>query len=178
MAEITNKPKQGGHDDSNAQISFERRDVNVFQITAFGIGLLLSTLVVVFAMWALFAFLVHREDEKNAPSPMSAEKRNQLPPEPRLSGVKVEDGKLDPHPVYPKVQLAELVHDEDVILNGYGWVDPANNKARIPIAQAIDIVSQSGKLPQKPTPAGMDNNGYRTIPSVASSGRMLEKISQ
>jgi hypothetical protein len=177
MAEITNKPKQGGHDDSNAEISFERRDVNVFQITAFGIGLLISTLVVVFAMWALFAFLVHREDEKNGASPMSAEKQKQLPPEPRLSGVKVEDGKLDPHPVYPREQLADLVRDEQLILDSYGK-DAVTNSVRIPIAEAIDIVSKGGKLPQKPSTAGSDNNGYRTIPSVASSGRMLEKISQ
>jgi hypothetical protein len=179
MAETTKKPNHESHDDANAQISFERRDVNVFQITAFGIGLLIGTLVVVFAMWALFAYLVHREDARNGPvvASMVAEKQH-IPPEPRLSGVKVENGQVDPHPVYPKVELGELLADEDAILNNYGWIDPANNKVRIPIAQAIDIVSQSGKLPQKPTPAGLENSGYRTIPSVASSGRTLEKISQ
>jgi hypothetical protein len=91
--------------------------------------------------------------------------------------VNVENGKLT-QPVYPRVQLKELKDDEDAILNNYAWLDPANGKVRIPIAEAIEIVSTTKTLPQKPTPAGLDNDGYRTIPSVASSGRMPEKISQ
>jgi hypothetical protein len=182
MAEITKKPHGDEHHkpegDANAEVSFERRDVNVFQITAFGIGLLISCMVVVFAMWALFAFLAHREDSANVamPGKMAAE-RQYVPPEPRLSGVVLEDGKISPHPVYPRVELKEMLEDEDAILNNYGWVDPANGTVRIPIDQAIDMVAKKG-LPSKPSPAGTDHDGYRTIPSVASSGRTLEKISQ
>jgi hypothetical protein len=177
MAETTKKP-HGESPESNPEISFERRDVNVFQITAFGIGLLLSTVVVVFAMWALFAFLAHRADnlDKALPGTMASQ-RSTVPPEPRLSGVVLKDGKIDEHPVYPRIELKQLKDDEDAILNNYGWVDPANGIVRIPIDRAIDIVAQKG-LPSKPTPAGTDNDGYRTIPSVASSGRTLEKITQ
>ncbi len=49
------------------------------------------------------------------------------------------------------------------ILNSYGWVDPDKGTVRIPIDQAIDIVAQKG-LPSKPSPAGLDNDGYRMIP--------------
>ena len=69
MAEITKNPhdRTTTHDhEINPQVSHERRDVNVFQITAFGIGLLLGCIVVVFAMWAMFDFLFSREDTKNA----------------------------------------------------------------------------------------------------------------
>ena len=170
------KPIEEGHD-SNPEVSFERRDVNVFQITAFGIGLLISFMVVVFAMWALFVFLAHREDQANVPLPgKMASERQYVPPEPRLSGVRVEDGKIVA-PVYPRIELKELQEDEDAILNNYGWLDPANGTVRIPIDQAIDMVAKKG-LPSKPSPAGTDNDGYRMIPSVASSGRTLEKISQ
>ena len=177
MAETTKKPHGESHE-SNPEISFERRDVNVFQITAFGIGLLLATVVVVFAMWALFAFLAHRSDQqdKALPGKMAAE-RQTLPPEPRLSGVVLKDGQIDPHPVYPRQELKQLKDDEDAILNNYGWIDPSAGTVRIPIDQAIDIVAKKG-LPSKPTPGGMENDGYRTIPSVASSGRTLEKIAQ
>jgi hypothetical protein len=177
MAEITNKP-HGEHEDSNPEVSFEHRDVNVFQITAFGIGLLISCMVVVFAMWALFAFLTKREDDRNSPIPkqMAAE-RQYVPPEPRLSGMKVEDGKVSERSVYPRVELNELREDEDTILNNYGWLDPAKGTVRIPIDEAIDLMAKKG-LPSKPSPAGLDNDGYRMIPSVASSGRTLEKISQ
>jgi len=168
MAESTKNPNDGKtHDpDLNPGVSHERRDVNVFQISAFGIGLLLSCIVVVFAMWALFDFLFSREDAKNAANPAAAmmNERPKLPPEPRLQAE-------------PKIELKDLRADEDAILSSYGWVDPNNGIVRIPIDQAIDIVAQKG-LPSKPSPAGQDNEGYRTIPEDSSSGRTLEKISQ
>lgn len=181
MAEITNRPngENNPHEEigeSNPQVSFERRDVNVFQITSFGIGLLIAVMVAVFAMWALFAFLAKREDARNVPIPQQMEnERQRIPPEPRLSGVAVENGQLV-KPVYPRIELKELRESEDAILNNYAWVNPNTGTVRIPIDQAIDMVAK--KLPQKPSPAGTDNDGYRTIPSVASSGRTLEKISQ
>jgi hypothetical protein len=180
MAETTKKPQGDSpeHGDSNPEISFERRDVNVFQITAFGIGLLVGTLVVVFAMWALFYFLAHRADEldKALPGTMASQ-RTTVPPEPHLSGVEFDKNGQRLLPVYPRVELKDLKNDEEIILNNYGWVDAATGTVRIPIDQAIDIVAKKG-LPSKPTPAGLDNDGYRTIPSVASSGRTLEKIAQ
>jgi hypothetical protein len=164
MAESTNKM----HDehDLNPGVAHERKDVNVFQISAFGIGLLLSCIVVVFAMWAMFDFLFAREDAKNATNPAASmmSERPKLPPEPRLQAE-------------PKIELKDLRADEEAILNSYGWVDPNKGIVRIPIDQAIDIVMQKG-LPSKPSPAGMDNDGFRMIPSDSSSGRTLEKISQ
>jgi len=161
------------HEEHSGQVSFERGDVNVFQITAFGVGLLLSTIVVMFAMWAMFHFLMGQADKRDsaAPAAMMAEKPS-LPPEPRLSGVR----EKSVGPVLPKVEMDELRADEDAILNNYGWLDPAKGTVRIPIAQAIDMVAQKG-LPTKQTPSGADG-GFRMIPSDASSGRTLEKISQ
>src|ERR1700733_9253408 len=170
MAESTKNPhddKAHGHEhDVNPGVSHETRDVNVFQISAFGIGLLLSCVVVVFAMWALFDFLFHREDAKNADNPAASmmNQRPKLPPEPRLQAE-------------PKIELKDLRADEEAILSSYGWIDPNKGIVRIPIDQAIDIVAQKG-LPSKPSPAGLDNDGYRMIPEVSSSGRTLEKISQ
>src|SRR5580692_1223269 len=172
MAESTKNPHDGkthehGHEhDVNPGVSHERRDVDVFQISAFGIGLLLSCIVVVFAMWAMFDFLFEREDAKNANNPAAAmmNERPKLPPEPRLQAE-------------PKIELKDLRADEDAILNSYGWIDPNKGIVRIPIDQAIDIVAQKG-LPSKPSPAGLDNDGYRMIPEDSSGGRTLEKISQ
>jgi hypothetical protein len=160
-------PHGEGHDpEVNPGVSHETRDVNVFQISAFGIGLLLSCIVTVFAMWAMFDFLFHREDQKNLGNPAAAmmNERPKLPPEPRLQAE-------------PKIELKDLRADEDAILSSYGWVDPNKGIVRIPIDQAIDIVAQKG-LPSKPSPAGLDNDGYRMIPEASSSGRTLEKISQ
>jgi hypothetical protein len=165
MAENTNKP-DAHEPEGNPGVSHERRDVNVFQVSAFGIGLLLSCIVVVFAMWAMFDFFYSLEDAKNADNPaaLMMKDQNKLPPEPRLQAE-------------PKVELKDLRADEEAILSSYGWVDPNKGIVRIPIDQAIDIVAQKG-LPSKPSPTGLDNEGFRMIPEDSSSGRTLEKISQ
>jgi hypothetical protein len=170
MAESTNprdqKVHDHGHEHGNPSVSHERRDVNVFQISAFGIGLLLGCIVVVFAMWGMFSYLFKREDARNVgnASATMLNERAKLPPEPRLQAE-------------PKVELKDLKADEETILNSYGWIDPNKGIVRIPIDQAIDIVAQKG-LPSKPSPTGMDNDGYRMIPEDSSSGRTREKISQ
>jgi hypothetical protein len=184
MAETTNNPGSGEHghghrhdgDPSvNPEVSFERRDVDVFQVSAFGIGLLIACIVVVFGMYGMFAYLFKVEDRKNegaATRGMLGE-RAKLPPEPRLQGFRDAEGYKAP----PKIELKDMREDEDAILNGYGWVDPNKGTVRIPIDMAIDMVAKKG-LPSKPSPAGMENDGYRTIPEDSSSGRTLEKIAQ
>jgi hypothetical protein len=168
MAESTKKPHHDhGHEhELNPGVSHERRDVNVFQISAFGIGLLLSCIVVVFAMWALFDFLFSREEAKNNSNPgaLMMQEQNTLPPLPRLES-------------QPKVELKDLKSDEAAILESYGWINPEKGIVRIPIGEAIDIVAGKG-LPSRPSPAGLANDGYRTIPADSSSGRTLEKIAQ
>src|SRR5271170_2777463 len=144
MAENTKHPHGEAQDpDVNPGVSFETRDVNVFQISAFGIGLLLACIVTVFAMWAMFDFLFHRENEKNVGNPEASmmNERPKLPPEPRLQAE-------------PKVELKDLRADEDAILSSYGWIDPDKGIVRIPIDHAIDIVAQKGLL-SKPSPAGL-----------------------
>lgn len=185
MAEITknNPEKKPGHvpdeasgaaGQSSAQVSFERGDVNVYQISAFGIGLLIGCIVVVFAMWAMFHFLAKRADEVNELNPPAMmRERPTLPPEPRLSGLR----ERPENPVVPRVELEQLRADEDAILNNYGWVDPGKGTVRIPITEAIGIVAAKG-LPSKPSAAGSADGGFRMIPSDASSGRTLKKISQ
>lgn len=153
---------------SNPQVAHERRDINVFQISAFGIGLALGFIIVVFAMWAMFDYLFSYENAKNANNPNASmmNERTQ-PPKPHL--------EPEPGEAMPKVQLKNMHADEAAILDSYGWVDQSKGTVRIPIDQAIDLVAP--KLPSRPTPAGMDG-GYREIPEVSSSGRTLEKISQ
>ena len=154
-----------GRAGDNPHVSFERGDIDIVQITGFGIGLLIACMVTVFAMWALFKYFEGREDKiipQNPPAMLS--EKPTLPPAPRLQ----------PEPVK---ELKDLHDNEDMLLNSYGWTDSAKGTVHIPIDQAIDIVAQKG-LPVKVSPAGADHDGFRTIPSDASGGRTLEKISQ
>jgi hypothetical protein len=166
MAETTKHDKHGQDPDINPDVSHETRDVNVFQISAFGIGLLLACIVTVFAMWVMFRFLFAREDAKNLSNPAAAmmSERQTEPPKPNLQAE-------------PRLELKDLRGNEDTMLHSYGWIDSGKGIVRIPIDQAIDIVVQKG-LPSKPSPAGAENDGYRTIPEDSSSGRTLEKITQ
>jgi hypothetical protein len=183
MAETTKHSPEDKHGDKHShaghaehetgEVSFERGDVNVFQVTAFGIGLLISCIVIVFAMWAMFHFLAVRADQLDHTLPSGmAKERPSLPPAPRLSGLRARPGS----PVSPKVEMDQLRAEEDVILDNYGWVNPNTGTVRIPISEAIQMVSQKG-LPSKLSAAGA-GGGFRFIPSDASGGRMLEKISQ
>jgi hypothetical protein len=166
MADTHNPHEPNSHEAGHGQVSHERRDVDIFQITAFGIGLLLACAVTVVVIWGLFVFLAKREDAKNADNPSAAmmKEKSLKFPEPRLQEV-------------PKQELKDLRADEDAILTGYGWIDPNKNIVRIPIEDAMDLIAKKG-LPYKATPAGTANDGYRMIPADSSSGRTLEKISQ
>src|ERR1700689_4092301 len=130
-----------GHAGDNPQVSFERGDIDIVQITGFGIGLLVACMVTVFAMWALFEYFQGRENKVNPPNPpaMMSEKP-MLPPAPRL--------QPEPGGLPPIEQLNQMHENEDMLLNSYGWVDSAKGTVHIPIDQAIDIVAQKG-LPVK-----------------------------
>jgi hypothetical protein len=177
MADTTNPHDPHGHKHGpghdpleNPDVSFERTDVDFFQITAFGIGLLIATVVVAFAIIALFNFLAKHENAKNPPPIASMMKeRPGLPPAPHL--------QPEPGEKIPPMQLKDMHESEDAILDNYGWVDQSKGIAHVPIDQAIEMVVAKG-LPSKPSPAGSDNGGFRMIPSDANGGRTMEKISQ
>lgn len=172
MANPTKNPHgHGGSDEhehgvgDNPHVSYERRDVNVIQITGFGIGLLVAFMVSVAAMWVLFEYFKQREDKVNPPNPPSMmSEKQKLPPEPRLQAE-------------PIGELKKMRDNEQMLLTSYGWVDSAKGTVHIPIDKAIDMVAQKG-LPSKVSATGGDHDGYRMIPSDASAGRTLEKISQ
>lgn len=153
------------HAEDNPQVSFERKDINIVQITGFGVGLLIAFMVTTVAMYALFAFFAHREDKVNPANPPAMMSEKQTVPEgPRLQSE-------------PLKEIARMHQNEQMLLDSYGWVDQAKGTVHIPIDQAIDMVAAKG-LPVKVSPAGGENDGYRMIPSDASGGRTLEKISQ
>ena len=154
-----------GHAGDNPQVSFERKDINIFQISGFGIGLLIAFMVTVVAMYGLFAWLAKESDKQDTSNPpaMLSEKLQK----PIGRGLQ-ED---------PIKELQEMHSNETLLMDSYGWVDQAKGTAHIPVAEAIDIVAGKG-LPVKVSPAGGENAGFRMIPSDASGGKTLEKISQ
>ncbi|HEV8713061.1 MAG TPA: hypothetical protein VGX03_09560 [Candidatus Binatia bacterium] len=122
----------------NPQVSHERSDVSVFVILVFGIGLLVSALVISLLIWWLFNSFAARAARSDRPLPTLAPRATgePVPPEPRLQ-------------VSPSQDLREMRAAEDAILNSYGWADQPTGVVRVPVEQAMQVLAQRG-LPVDP----------------------------
>jgi hypothetical protein len=173
MDDITTKPDPHdphhhpavGEEDINPNVAYEHGDADVFTVSKYTIALVFGILIAASAMYGLFNYF---NGEANSSEPPLAkvvqEQRPKLPPQPRLQQ-------------FPKADMRNLIAAEEAQLNSYGWADQKNGIVRIPIEQAIDAVVQAG-LPSRPLKPefGLNQNGYRELPSVASSGRTMEII--
>ena len=123
----------------NPEVRHETTDVNIRAILIFGGALIVSAVVISFAVWVLFRYFEARETRRVAPEyPLAATQESRLPPEPRLQ-------------TNPREDLEQLREQEEQILNSYGWVDKNGGVARIPIEEAMKLVVQRG-LPARQEP--------------------------
>jgi hypothetical protein len=172
MDDITTKhdPQDpAGHnsvdDEVNPHVAYEHGDADVFTISKYTLALVFGIGIAATAMYGLFNFFNGEANKEEAAVPkVIQDQRPKLPPEPRLQQ-------------FPKQYIKDLRAAEEAQISSYGWVDQKNGIVRIPIDEAITAVAKAG-LPSRPvnTDEGLDQNGYREIPSVASSGRTVEKI--
>jgi len=122
------------HPTSTPGVDYEQTDVSInwlmFSIIALFVALIVS---MVLATW----FLGGLQDYRTAtePTPLPLIELRPTPPAPRLQ----------PNPIDRKsgeTDLVEMLEREDEILTGYGWVNEEAGTVRIPIDQAIDILSE------------------------------------
>ena len=110
----------------------EHRDVNVFALGKFAIGLIIVTVFCVGLVAGVFQYLLHREGGIPASRMESpAQDARQLPPEPRLEETPARD-------------LGEMREAESKMQNTYGWLDQSAGMVRLPIDRAMDLVVQRG----------------------------------
>jgi hypothetical protein len=171
MADITTKPDPNDphqHEadaEVNPNVAYEHGDADVFTVSKYTIALVFGILIAAAAMYGLFNFFNGEANKEEAAVPqVIQDQRPKLPPEPRLQPT-------------PKKYIKDLRAAEDAQINSYGWIDQKNGIVRIPIDDAIDAVAKAG-LPSRPvkTDYGLDKDGYRELPSVASSARTTEQI--
>ncbi len=126
---------------------YEANVVSFRAVAWFGIGLLLSVLVVVLVAQVVLDELASRRPVV-VPHPSKVQP-DPYPPEPRLETL-------------PSLRLEEMRRQEEEILTGYGWVDREEGIARIPIDRAMELLIQRG-LPARDdggdTPAASDRGG-------------------
>jgi hypothetical protein len=117
-------------------VHHETSDANVNAVFAFGFGLMIAGIIILFLVWLLFGYFSSREAGSGVREfPLAADQQNRLPPEPRLQ-------------TNPRQDLINLRTAEDAILNTYGWVDKTGGVARIPISEAMKLTVERG-LPSR-----------------------------
>ena len=112
----------------------ETTDVNVWAVGKFAIGLVVVCVVSIGLLFGLLKFFQSREETSVA----NTVEPTKLFPEPQLQKT-------------PIVDLRAIRAEEDKLLNGYAWVDPKKGIVRIPVAQAIEVLSRRG-LPSRGIP--------------------------
>jgi hypothetical protein len=140
----------------------EHRDVNVFALGKFAIGLVIVTIFCAGLVAGVFQYLLHREGGVPA-SRMEhpATDARQLPPEPKLEET-------------PSLDLQEMRDAEDTLQTTYGWLDQDNGIVRLPIDRAMDLVVQQG-LPSR-------QNGFQSaaaavsVPTMSALGPVMQQV--
>src|SRR5215469_1992116 len=148
-------------DISKPENRHEQKDVNVFAIGKFAIGLILTSLFCVAIMAGLFQFFLHRVGGK-LPSRLQEPTTDarQLPPEPRLEET-------------PAADLAGMHAAEDKELTSYRWIDQSAGIVGLPIDRAMDLIAQRG-LPARTTTAPQSAASNVTVPTQSSLGAKMQ----
>ena len=127
-------PSKAAQDFSHAApaVHHETSDASVGAVFAFGAGLMITGVIVLFLAWLLFGYFKGRDAGSGAREfPLALEQQNRLPPEPRLQ-------------TNPRKDLIELRAKEDKVLYSYGWVDKNAGVVRIPITEAMKLTVERG----------------------------------
>jgi hypothetical protein len=150
--------------------NYEHQDLGPKGIAYFLVIVLVSTVVCVFALQGVYAFLDHwvRESQP-AVNPLVTnvpkDTRHVLPgyPQTAFPSPRLEEDE--------RGQLNGIRQAQDDTLYTYGWVDEKAGIVRIPIDRAMDLLVQRG-LPVRPQDAANteDGAGNETINSAAPAG--------
>lgn len=139
----------------------EHRDINVFALGKFAIGLVIVTIFCAGLVAGVFQYLLHREGGIPASRMESpAQDARQLPPEPRLEET-------------PALDLEEMRSAEDKLQTTYGWLDESNGIVRLPIDRAMDLVVQRG-LPSRQSGFQSAAAGV-TVPTASGLGPIMQQ---
>ncbi len=139
----------------------EHRDVNVFALGKFAIGLIIVSVFCIGLVAGVFQYLLHREGGQplsRVESP--AQDARQLPPEPRLEET-------------PAADLQEMRAAEQKIQTSYGWLDESAGIVRLPIDRAMDLVVERG-LPSRAQSGVQSAAANVTVPTSSALGPVMQ----
>lgn len=148
------------HGNTDGRGGFEHQDLQPSGILYFLLSLLVATVVCMFGLKGLYAYLDHRE------------RALQTPPNPLVKQVPEDTRHVTrgyPETAFPSPRLEEdernqlngILLDEEKKLYSYDWVDKDAGKVRIPIERAMDLLAQRG-LPVLPQGATSESATKKT----------------
>lgn len=156
----------------------EHSDANVWIIVKFGLWLAISAVIISAGMGLLFGLFVTQSEETNPEFPLAVGQQQRLPAPPRLQQ-------------FPVNELFDYRTHEDAILQNYGYVNKDAGVVRLPIADAMRKVVESGLPVRAPQPAPAETTvgkpaGESTpqtqtlglMPADSSAGRTMERRRQ
>jgi hypothetical protein len=162
MSEKHEMPKHPANDPQGNGPGYETTDVGARFVPVFAVAVIVGALVVLPGLWwMLSAMLARLQSRQPEVSPLVAQVKDRLPPQPRLEGIESPD----------LARIRQAANEK--ILNNYGWVDQKEQIVRIPIDRAMEIAAgtlkgvskkQDGKSPEE----------FET-PQSSNSGRMMKK---
>jgi hypothetical protein len=144
----------------NEDVAHEYSDVNVRALLMFCVGLLGLTAMIYVAMYGLFIVFERQAVQDDPVLSPHAIPTGQTPPEPRLL--------LDE----PRT-LQEIKSAERQALDGYGWVDQAAGRARIPIEEAKKKLLHDGLPIRAEGPVDASLGTSLQARGESSSGRII-----
>lgn len=137
----------------DASLGYERSDVRTSGIVVFLTALTIFVAVTGIVAWGLGKLIhaeLNREDGPTSKWAKTADVRDlgNMPSNPDMQRKVAEVAQTFPT---PRVQtddgsqdVADLHRREDLLLDHYSWVDPAQGKVRIPIERAMELIAQRG----------------------------------
>ena len=159
------------HENNTGHESFEHQDLKPAGIVYFFLALAVLTVLCMFGLIGLYAYLDHREKASQ--------------PEVNPLVAKVPEDTRHVAPGYPQTafpsprleedergQLNGIRMEEEKTLYSYGWVDEKAGTVRIPIERAMDLLVQRG-LPVRPQ--GTANDSSATNGATNKSKALSDK---
>jgi hypothetical protein len=138
--ELHNTGHAGGNEPRNADVSYEKADVQVGSIYWYLLFLGLAAA----ASFALTIYILRFTsnfvgglDTPPPPSRMAMPTPTTMPPEPRLQGV-------PGHESDPQQDMRDKLKADNAANESAGWIDQTTGIAQIPVHEAMKIIAEKG----------------------------------
>jgi hypothetical protein len=124
------------------EVRYETHDIKPGKVLRALAGLVVTTIVVVAALYPAFLYFRSRAARTDPPPPpLGQHQPGRQAPEPRLQQTPVQD-------------LAAIRAEDERLLATYGWVDEEAGTVHIPIQEAMRLLAARGLAPAAASGAG------------------------